>query len=184
MDLRDELIQSISGLKLQSKTVLGSQGENKKIDKDKLIEAQSMISPDILKSNIIKDYMKVKCLESLVDINEEELWEWIEKEFSFDHSEVVNLVSIEENKKIHLGSSLQKIKENTNQLEYIETSNFTLCNKKVKGYGASNLVVNISMPGLLESFFEEVKEDFSNVCEDCMEAAFGKCWRAMIDEKN
>jgi hypothetical protein len=183
MDLLDELSSSIKGLKLQSEIALASQGNNKEIDRAKLKEAQLMISPDILKSNIIKDYMKCRGIESLIEIDESDLFEWMQKEFSYDHSEVANLVSIDDDEKIHLGSSLQKIKEDTSRA-YIETSRFTICDKKVKGYGASNLVVNVNLPNLMKTFFEESKYDFENVCEDCMDKAFGKYWRAMINEQN
>jgi hypothetical protein len=173
MDLKQELCNSVKGLKKQSEIALKSDGNNKEINRAELKEAHSMISPDILKSNIIKDYMKVKGIDSLIEIDEEELSEWIAKEFNFDYSEVANLVSVNDDEKIHLGSSLQKIKEESNKLEYIETSNFTLCDKKVKGYGASHLVVCVDTPETMESFFKEVKEDFNNVCEDCMNKAFG-----------
>ncbi len=181
MDLKEELLNSIKGLKQQSEIALASQGDNKKIDKAKLNKAQSIISPDILKSNIIKDYMKFKGIQSLIEIDEDGLRKWIIKEFNFDYSEIVNLVSVNEDEKIHLGSSLQKLKDNSNQLEYVETSNFTLCNKKVKGYGASNLVVSVDMPESMKIFFEEVKEDFGNVCEDCMNNAFGEFWEKALD---
>lgn len=73
------IINSIRGLKLQSQIVLESKGKNSNINRAELKKAHSMINPNILESDILKEYMNINKIVSYIDIDENHFSKWLSK---------------------------------------------------------------------------------------------------------
>lgn len=173
MDLLAEYTQAIRGLKIQAKVALSglNKNNNLKVDKGELTEAHRLISfsPNILKSEVIKSYMKENDIESYPDIDLDDFKKFynglLEDKKYFKRTILSSMMSDDI---MHFTDGI--FKENNLDANFLETSNFSLCGKKIKGFGADVLTSKIAnKKDEILSFiaYSDIDNKLENLCLEC-----------------
>lgn len=166
MTLLKELTQSIEGLKLQAGVALdGLENKELKVDKTKLSDAQKLISSNILKSNIVKLFMKENNIVSYpeIDIKAFELfYEQLPKENYFRYTV---LSSTLDNPIVHFTDG---VFNNLGKLENsYEVSNYGLCGEKIKGFSNNILTSEIENSNERIKAFGMSNDNTEELCLEC-----------------
>ncbi|OGS70758.1 MAG: hypothetical protein A3F91_09605 [Flavobacteria bacterium RIFCSPLOWO2_12_FULL_35_11] len=85
-----QIISTLDGLKLQSKVVFESMGDNKKIDRCALKKAHAKINSKVLQNEILKAYMQEHNIVSYVDIDVDSFSQYYNQKYSREKMQVLD----------------------------------------------------------------------------------------------
>lgn len=173
MNLLEEYENGIRGLKLQANVAMVSLTHNLQTEKKQLAEAHGLIasSPNILKSKLIKQFMKEKNIPSFVDVDIDILKQWVAENFQFDHSRLISISASKEfDEIVHFTDGYQKLKDDELTVDYLELASYSLCGEHINFFGGHHIAVALeNNHSSVEEFVKESGFDIEKICPKCLE---------------